>query len=84
MFKPLSVAAMISLAVSAQGASDGAERLAQRFLIVDTHIDVPYRLEHHYDDVTRATKTGDFDYPRATICRMAYSLFLARETDFFP
>jgi len=34
-------------------------------LIVDTHIDVPYRLKEHFEDVTRATASGDFDYPRA-------------------
>lgn len=34
-------------------------------LIVDTHIDVPYRLEGHYEDVSKATENGDFDYPRA-------------------
>jgi len=34
-------------------------------LIVDTHIDVPYRLQEHFEDVTRATASGDFDYPRA-------------------
>lgn len=34
-------------------------------LIVDTHIDVPYRLVEHYEDVSQATQGGDFDYPRA-------------------
>lgn len=43
-----------------------AEQLAQHHLIVDTHIDVPYRLYQNDDqDVSRATETGDFDYPRA-------------------
>ncbi len=46
-----------------------ARELAQRFLIVDGHIDVPYRL-HGQDpaqreDVGEATAGGDFDYPRA-------------------
>ncbi len=39
--------------------------LAASSLIVDTHIDVPYRLEEEYEDVSRATAKGDFDYPRA-------------------
>lgn len=39
--------------------------LAQKYIILDGHIDVPYRLEKKFDDVTQATIGGDFDYPRA-------------------
>jgi len=39
--------------------------VAEPMLIVDTHIDVPYRLGEHYEDVSKATEKGDFDYPRA-------------------
>lgn len=42
-----------------------AERLAQEMLIVDTHIDVPYRLRAEWEDVSKAASGGDFDYPRA-------------------
>ena len=55
----------------AEGSSpprDIAERageLALESIIVDTHIDVPYRLADQWDDVSRATESGDFDYPRA-------------------
>ena len=42
-----------------------ASELARETLIVDTHIDVPYRLTEQYEDVTEATVKGDFDYPRA-------------------
>lgn len=48
-----------------QRVSDTAHRLAQETLIVDTHIDVPYRLNKGWEDVSVATATGDFDYPRA-------------------
>lgn len=42
------------------------EVLSQRFLIVDTHIDVPYRLHRNADeDVSGRTEGGDFDHPRA-------------------
>ena len=41
------------------------QQLAERHLIVDTHIDVPYRLSQREDDVSKATASGDFDYPRA-------------------
>jgi membrane dipeptidase len=42
-----------------------ARDLAQRFIIVDGHIDVPYRMTLDPEDVTEATARGDFDYPRA-------------------
>ncbi len=44
---------------------DEANRIAQSSIIVDTHIDVPYRLEKTPADVSLATESGDFDYPRA-------------------
>jgi len=42
-----------------------AEELARELLIVDTHVDVPYRLEEEWQDVSVRTAEGDFDYPRA-------------------
>ena len=48
-----------------------AQALAQELVIVDGHIDVPWRLHEAaaagkpVDDVTGATATGDFDLPRA-------------------
>ncbi len=42
-----------------------ARQIADSAIIIDTHIDVPYRLERRPDDVTKATDGGDFDYPRA-------------------
>lgn len=42
-----------------------AEELAHELLIVDTHIDVPYRLHRAWQDVSEATAEGDFDYSRA-------------------
>lgn len=44
--------------------SFAALEFAQRNLIVDTHIDVPYRLEKEFEDVSQAAG-GDFDFPRA-------------------
>ncbi|RUO64811.1 dipeptidase [Idiomarina ramblicola] len=46
-------------------ASDKAERLAKQYLLIDTHIDVPYRIHDKWENVTEATEEGDFDYPRA-------------------
>ncbi len=42
-----------------------AQELAKSLIIADTHVDVPYRLIEHYEDVGHATHSGDFDYPRA-------------------
>ncbi len=42
-----------------------AIEIAKKYIITDGHIDVPYRLEEQYEDVSHATKSGDFDYPRA-------------------
>lgn len=55
-------------AASDQAAPDRAAealRIAQEHIIIDTHIDVPYRLENEWSDVSNATDGGDFDYPRA-------------------
>lgn len=42
-----------------------ARRIAREHIIVDTHIDVPWRLHEKLEDVSRRTESGDFDYPRA-------------------
>jgi membrane dipeptidase len=51
-------------AVAAPEAPD-ANAIATNSIIVDTHIDVPYRLEETPADISKATDDGDFDYPRA-------------------
>ena len=42
-----------------------AMEIAHNSIIIDTHIDVPYRLHDAWEDVSEATDGGDFDYPRA-------------------
>lgn len=42
-----------------------ANTIAKETIIVDGHIDVPYRVHKKWVDVTVATEDGDFDYPRA-------------------
>jgi membrane dipeptidase len=42
-----------------------ASEIAHSSIIIDTHIDVPYRIVDAWKDVTVATEGGDFDYPRA-------------------
>lgn len=41
-----------------------AQELAHKFLIIDTHVDLPYRLRNQWDDVSQRTETGHTDYPR--------------------
>ncbi len=42
-----------------------ASTLAQKFILIDTHIDVPYRLKNHWEDISQLTENGHFDYVRA-------------------
>ena len=49
----------------AESSSPDASEIARSSIIVDTHIDVPYRIEDTPADISKATDGGDFDYPRA-------------------
>lgn len=42
-----------------------AVELAHKFIIIDTHIDVPNRLKNRWEDISQKTKGGHFDYVRA-------------------
>jgi len=42
-----------------------AQRLSQEFIIVDGHVDLPYRLRNKMEDVSIQTDGGHFDYVRA-------------------
>ena len=42
-----------------------ADSLAQAYIIVDGHVDIPYRLKHHPEDISVRTENGHFDYVRA-------------------
>lgn len=70
-FQPLALlcsAALLTACAANPGSSvakRSAAQLAQDMIIVDTHIDVPYRLHKDWEDVTVATQRGEFDYPRA-------------------
>ncbi len=63
----LSFAAFTSSTFSAYAieVSEQANKIAQETIILDSHIDVPYRVHDKWVDVTKATQGGDFDYPRA-------------------
>lgn len=61
----LATSTLFSINMQAMEASDKAIKLAQDNILIDSHIDVPYRLQKKWEDVTQATQGGDFDYPRA-------------------
>jgi membrane dipeptidase len=42
-----------------------AERLSKEILLIDTHIDVPYRLVEEWEDISTHTEKGHFDFERA-------------------
>jgi len=60
---------LFGAAVSADdaGRKAAAVSLAHDYLLIDTHIDVPERLEEDWEDVSKATQRGDFDYERARL-----------------
>ena len=45
--------------------SAAAVAATRNYLLIDTHVDVPDRLEGKWADVTGRTEDGDFDYERA-------------------
>jgi len=45
--------------------NEKAERLSKEFMLIDTHIDVPYRLVEEWEDISTRTEKGHFDYERA-------------------
>lgn len=59
------VVAEVKVAEKPVDYSAKAEAISKKYIIADTHIDVPHRLLEKYDDVSMATEGGDFDYPRA-------------------
>jgi len=42
-----------------------AIRLSHDFIIVDGHVDLPYRIKNKWEDVSVRTESGHFDYIRA-------------------
>lgn len=54
-----------------------AEELARKYMIIDTHLDVPYRLKKKMEDISVRTAGGDFDYPRAKRGRLDVAFMAA-------
>jgi membrane dipeptidase len=73
-----------SAPVAGYAGEDAGKSLAQKHLLVDTHIDVPYRLHEGWEDVSKATEDGDFDYPRAVaggLNVLFMSIYIPAEVD---
>ena len=63
-------AALMVLALVGCGGRDDdlaqrAKDLADRLIIIDTHVDAPYRLQEESVDLSQRSEGGQFDYPRA-------------------
>jgi len=72
MAMTLALGLMAAAALQAQDEPAGeadlaatARAIAQRAVLVDTHVDMPYRLQAGWADVTESVPDRDFDYPRA-------------------
>ena len=69
-FARIQLLALISLSIVLLAQDDAhrkekAHRLAHEYIIVDGHVDIPYRLHNRYEDISLRTARGDFDYVRA-------------------
>jgi membrane dipeptidase len=58
------LASSIVLAADADYAK-AAQELVQKAMIVDTHIDAPYRIKMHWEDLSGKTQKGEFDWVQA-------------------
>ena len=67
MFHALMLMILVSMGGTGDPAAEAAQadRLAHEVTIIDTHIDVPYRMREKPDDISKRTETGDFDFDRA-------------------
>ena len=66
LLRVISLGTAIFFVGACAGSNDTAKaKPAPQTLIIDTHIDIPFRLHRNYTDVGIATEGGDFDYPRA-------------------
>jgi membrane dipeptidase len=51
--------------ISDQVLREKAQKYAQQFILIDAHVDVPYRLRERMEDISQRTEDGNFDFPRA-------------------
>ena len=86
---PIIFISFLLFSCSEEDPSNLGEELASQLLIIDTHIDVPYRLlEQHQsgqeiDDISKMT-TGNFDFTKAKSGGLNipfFSIYLPAETE---
>lgn len=58
------VVAAVAMSVVADDLKARAARLHKAAIVIDTHLDVPYRLEDEWVDLAARNKTGHVDIPR--------------------
>ncbi len=63
--RKLLIALALLPTLSVASSVEEAKRLAQKYPLVDTHIDVPYRMHDGWRDLSESAPDRDFDYPRA-------------------
>jgi membrane dipeptidase len=57
--------ALVSTNSYGESQIEQAKRLANQLMIIDTHIDAPFRLTRDYQDLTHAAPRGEFNLPKA-------------------
>lgn len=68
MKRILGLLLLASTVVAAQPSDPTLERarqLTQQYILIDGHVDVPYRIREKWEDVSKSAPGGEFDYPRA-------------------
>ncbi len=62
---PLLFIMVVMASSCAKNLEEEANELAQNTIIIDGHVDIPYRLNNKMEDISQRTEGGDFDYVRA-------------------
>ncbi len=52
-------------AAQSDNLAERADEIAHKYIMVDGHVDIPYRMMNRFEDISGRTLGGDFDYVRA-------------------
>lgn len=64
-YAPLLSAVFFLTAACSRVTLTRAREIAREEIIIDTHVDLPYRLLEEWEDISKRTLKGNFDYERA-------------------
>src|SRR5210317_2168545 len=67
MLAIVALSTMFNAVAEQPNLEERARQIAHKYLLTDTHIDVPYRIHNAWVDVTGSAPDGEFDYPRAVM-----------------